>query len=183
MINNESKCSKNASEFIDVSWKDHEGPTIAVFFLFAPTMAQLFEFFFWYFYICWAQCTDVLPSKMLSPRGPCAPPQWPEETQAHVCPNLNEHQMPHGTACCNFCLYKSQLASGGEGRGGGLNSTPAAPQWSKAVLAQPLNNIGPTKELIKPIFGQEAVAYFSRWPHYLWFSGTLTTKELHVILL
>ena len=49
------------------------------------------------------------------------------------------------------------------------------------MLAQPLNNIGPTKELIKPIFGQEAVACFSRWPYYLWFSGTLITKELYII--
>ena len=58
-----------------------------------------------------------------------------------------------------------------------------APQLPGAVLAPPLNNIGPTKELIKPIFGQEAVACFSRWPYYLWFSGTLITKELCIILL
>ena len=86
-----------------------------------------------------------------------------------------------------FCLCKPQLSDsggeggdGGEGRGG-LSSTPMAPQLPGAVLAPPLNNIGPSKDILKPIYGTERVAIFGWWLYHLWPNGTLLTKYIYLI--
>ena len=56
-----------------------------------------------------------------------------------------------------------------------------APQLPGAVLAPPLNNIGPSKDIIKPIYGAEGVAIFGWWLCHLWQNGTLFTFNiLHI---
>ena len=59
------------------------------------------------------------------------------------------------------------------GRGCGLAAPPLAPQLPGAVLAPPLNNIGPSKDIIKSIYGTGRVAIFGWWLYHLWPNGTL----------
>ena len=87
----------------------------------------------------------------------------------------------HFFACASHSFHLG--VKGGRG-GGGLSSTPMAPQLPGAVLAPPLNNIGPSKDIIKSIYGTGRVAIFGWWLYHLWPNGTLMANcILHILYL
>ena len=108
-----------------------------------------------------------------------------KKTRAQVCQKLDEHKNAqwHTSSLLQFfaCASRSFHLGVKGGRGCGLAAPPLAPQLPVTVLAPPLNNIGPSKHILKPIYGAEGVAIFGWWLCHLWQNGTpLTFNILHI---